>query len=126
VRRSASAQHSSHQGRTPDGFEQAAGLLQDEDGGAAAETGRAAELSRDELEGLGESATLPLPNADAMIENAVGVLGLPVGIGLNFLINGEDVLVPWRGGTVGDRGGVAGREDRAEGAGSLPTPTSRG
>src|SRR2546422_11757112 len=52
------------------------------------------ELSRDELEGLGESAPLPLANADAMIENAVGVLGLPVGIGLNFLINGEDVLVP--------------------------------
>src|SRR5712664_560065 len=52
------------------------------------------ELSRDELGGLGESPTLPLPNADAMIENAVGVLGLPVGLGLNFLINGEDVLVP--------------------------------
>jgi len=31
-----------------------------------------------------------------MIENAVGVLGLPVGIGLNFLINGEDVMVRWR------------------------------
>src|SRR2546426_966590 len=29
-----------------------------------------------------------------MIENAVGVIGLPVGIGLNFLVNGEDVLVP--------------------------------
>ena len=28
------------------------------------------ELSRDELEGLGESATLPLPNADAMIDIA--------------------------------------------------------
>src|SRR2546423_12923687 len=52
------------------------------------------ELDADELDGLGESATLPLANADAMIENAVGVLGLPVGIGLNFLINGEDVLVP--------------------------------
>src|SRR5438094_6483333 len=52
------------------------------------------ELDADELDGLGESATLPLPNADAMIENAVGVLGLPVGIGLNFLVNGEDVLVP--------------------------------
>src|SRR6184192_2839451 len=52
------------------------------------------ELSRDELEGLGESATLPVANADAMIENAVGVLGLPVGIGLNFLVNGEDVMVP--------------------------------
>src|SRR5690242_7735286 len=52
------------------------------------------ELSPDEMESLGESATLPLANADAMIENAVGVLGLPVGIGLNFLINGEDVVVP--------------------------------
>src|SRR3989475_12084865 len=52
------------------------------------------ELDTDELDGLGESGTLPLANADAMIENAVGVLGLPVGIGLNFLVNGEDVLVP--------------------------------
>src|SRR2546425_238926 len=52
------------------------------------------EVDADELDGLGESATLPVPNADAMIENAVGVLGLPVGIGLNFLVNGEDVLVP--------------------------------
>src|SRR3977135_4406456 len=52
------------------------------------------ELDGDELDGLGESGTLPLANADAMIENAVGVLGLPVGLGLNFLINGEDVLVP--------------------------------
>src|SRR3989440_9444429 len=52
------------------------------------------ELSRDEMDSLGESATLPLANADAMSENAVGVLGLPVGIGLNFLVNGEDVLVP--------------------------------
>jgi hydroxymethylglutaryl-CoA reductase len=52
------------------------------------------ELDGDDLDGLGESATLPLANADAMIENAVGVLGMPVGVGLNFLINGEDVLVP--------------------------------
>ncbi len=54
----------------------------------------AAALEDPDLEGLGESDTLPLANADAMIENAVGVLGLPVGIGLNFQINGEDVLVP--------------------------------
>src|SRR5256885_5221769 len=47
-----------------------------------------------DLGGLGETSTLPLLNADAMIENAVGVLGLPVGIGLNFLVNGEDVIVP--------------------------------
>src|SRR5437868_14928667 len=52
------------------------------------------EVGSDELDGLGESGTLPLANADAMIENAVGVLGLPVGIGLNFLVNGEDVLIP--------------------------------
>src|SRR6266403_286225 len=52
------------------------------------------EVDGDELDGLGESGTLPLANADAMIENAVGVLGLPVGVGLNFLVNGEDVMVP--------------------------------
>ena len=51
-------------------------------------------LEHADLDGLGESGTLPLANADAMIENAVGVLGLPVGVGLNFLVNGEDVLVP--------------------------------
>ncbi|MCA1826098.1 MAG: hydroxymethylglutaryl-CoA reductase, degradative [Myxococcales bacterium] len=51
-------------------------------------------LDGQDLDGLGESSTLPLANADAMIENAVGVLGLPVGIGLNFLVNGEDVVVP--------------------------------
>src|SRR2546428_3119946 len=52
------------------------------------------EVDGDELDGLGESGTLPLANADAMIENAVGVLGLPVGIGLNFVVNGEDLLIP--------------------------------
>src|SRR3954469_22643921 len=51
-------------------------------------------LDHRDLKGLGESATLPLANADAMIENAVGVLGLPVGVGLNFVVNGEDVLIP--------------------------------
>src|SRR4051812_26476767 len=52
------------------------------------------DMGSGDLVGLGETGTLPLPNADAMIENAVGVLGLPVGLGLNFLVNGEDVLVP--------------------------------
>ena len=54
----------------------------------------ALELDEDALDGLGQSGSLPLVNADAMIENAVGVLGLPVGLGLNFLVNGEDLLVP--------------------------------
>src|SRR5262249_1073171 len=37
----------------------------------------ALDADADDLEGLGQSGTLPLLNADAMIENAVGVLGLP-------------------------------------------------
>lgn len=38
--------------------------------------------------------TLKLHRADKMIENVVGVMGLPVGLGLNFLINGRDYAVP--------------------------------
>ena len=37
---------------------------------------------------------LDVTNADAMIENVIGVMGLPVGLGLNFLINGKDYVVP--------------------------------
>jgi hydroxymethylglutaryl-CoA reductase len=32
--------------------------------------------------------------ADKMVENVVGVFGLPIGLGLNFLINGKDYVVP--------------------------------
>jgi len=38
--------------------------------------------------------TLRLGVADKMIENVVGVFGLPMGLGLNFLINGHDYVVP--------------------------------
>ena len=38
--------------------------------------------------------TLKLHIADKMIENVVGVFGLPLGIGLNFLVNGRDYIVP--------------------------------
>ena len=38
--------------------------------------------------------TLKLHRADKMIENVVGVMGLPVGLGLNFLIDGRDYVVP--------------------------------
>ena len=37
---------------------------------------------------------LSLDAADHMIENVVGTFALPVGIGLNFVINGRDVLIP--------------------------------
>ena len=39
-------------------------------------------------------ATLDLQAADKMIENVIGVLGMPVGLGMNFLINGNDYVVP--------------------------------
>lgn len=39
-------------------------------------------------------ATLDLQAADKMIENVIGVLGIPVGLGMNFLINGKDYVVP--------------------------------
>ncbi len=32
--------------------------------------------------------------SDRMIENVIGVFGLPMGLGLNFLINGKDYVVP--------------------------------
>jgi len=38
--------------------------------------------------------TLSVQLADKMIENVVGVMGLPVGLGLNFLINDKDYVVP--------------------------------
>ena len=37
---------------------------------------------------------LDVGNADTMIENVIGVMGLPIGLGLNFLINGKDYVVP--------------------------------
>jgi len=33
--------------------------------------------------------------ADHMIENVIGMYSLPIGIGLNFMINGRDVLIPF-------------------------------
>lgn len=39
-------------------------------------------------------ASLDAARADRMIENVIGVLGLPVGLGLNFLINGRDYVAP--------------------------------
>jgi len=38
--------------------------------------------------------TLNLSAADKMIENVIGVMGMPIGLGLNFLINERDYVVP--------------------------------
>ncbi len=38
--------------------------------------------------------TLELDAADKMIENVVGVMGLPLGLGMNLLVNGKQYVVP--------------------------------
>ena len=51
-------------------------------------------LSDDECALLLNTGSLPLEAADRMIENVVGAFPLPLGIGVNFLINDRDYLVP--------------------------------
>jgi hydroxymethylglutaryl-CoA reductase len=48
----------------------------------------------DTLDALTPSRGLTLDQADHMIENAVGIIGIPVGVACNFTVNGRDVLVP--------------------------------
>ena len=52
-------------------------------------------LSQDDPSQLMTSShQLQLNAADKMIENVVGVFGLPMGIALNFLINNRDYVIP--------------------------------
>ncbi len=54
---------------------------------------RWAELSQEEIAVL-QSGGLALERADRVIENVVGLYALPLGIALNFRVNGRDLLVP--------------------------------
>ncbi len=53
-----------------------------------------ANLSEEECNLLQNTGSLPLEAADRMIENVVGAFPLPLGIGVNFLINNKDYLIP--------------------------------
>jgi hydroxymethylglutaryl-CoA reductase len=53
-----------------------------------------ADLTEEEAGALSGKAGLDPAQADHMIENVVGVFGLPLGIATNFMINGRDVLIP--------------------------------
>jgi len=46
------------------------------------------------LDVLSPDQGLGVEQADHMVENVIGVLGVPVGIATNFTVNGRDVLVP--------------------------------
>jgi len=58
----------------------------------AAKIAEASQLSPENLNPFHE----PLPDdiAQNMIENVIGTYSLPLGIGLNFMVNGQDVLIP--------------------------------
>jgi hydroxymethylglutaryl-CoA reductase len=51
-------------------------------------------LNAGETAALGEAMGLRLSRADQMIENVVGLYSLPLGVAVNFVVNGSDVLVP--------------------------------
>jgi len=51
-------------------------------------------LAAEEVALLKASSSLPLSIADRMIENVVGVIPVPLGIAVNFLVNGKEYLVP--------------------------------
>lgn len=56
--------------------------------------GEFAHLDKAELEVLAASSALKIDTASRMIENAVGVMPVPLGIAANLLINGKDRLIP--------------------------------
>jgi hydroxymethylglutaryl-CoA reductase len=53
-----------------------------------------ADLSEEECNLLLNTGSLPLDVADRMIENTIGAIPIPLGIGVNFYINGKDYLIP--------------------------------
>ena len=60
----------------------------------AQRVGEFAQLSDEELALFSDERGLDLERAERMIENVIGVYGLPLGIATNFRINGRDCLIP--------------------------------
>src|SRR3569623_3191711 len=52
-----------------------------------------ADLTEAELQAL-ERGGIDPATADRVVENVVGVYALPLALGLNFVVNGEEILVP--------------------------------
>jgi len=53
-----------------------------------------ADLTEEEINAINGTNGMSLEQADMMIENVIGVFGVPLGIATNFLLNGKDYLVP--------------------------------
>jgi hydroxymethylglutaryl-CoA reductase len=59
-----------------------------------AELARRCGLDDQDLAAMSGQAGLTIEQADHMVENVVGVHALPLGIALNFIVNGREVLIP--------------------------------
>ncbi|MBN2518571.1 MAG: 3-hydroxy-3-methylglutaryl-CoA reductase, partial [Candidatus Altiarchaeota archaeon] len=53
-----------------------------------------ADLTEEEAGMLANTGALGMGQVDRMVENVIGTVGTPFGVGLNFLINGKDYIVP--------------------------------
>ena len=53
-----------------------------------------ASLTDEEIRLLENTGSLPLDLVDHMVENVIGVFPEPLGVGVNFQINGKDYLIP--------------------------------
>ncbi|MEE9592694.1 MAG: 3-hydroxy-3-methylglutaryl-CoA reductase, partial [Thermoplasmata archaeon] len=52
------------------------------------------DLSEEEARLVSKTGALDPALVDRMIENVVGTMPLPLGVAVNFVINGEEVLIP--------------------------------
>ncbi len=53
-----------------------------------------ADLTDEDVRLLRNTGSLPLNQADKMVENVIGAMQLPLGVAVNFLINSKEYLVP--------------------------------
>lgn len=51
-------------------------------------------LTEDEASCISATGAISLEAADRMVENVIGVMEVPLGVAVNFLINGRDYLIP--------------------------------
>ncbi len=51
-------------------------------------------LTEDEASCISATGALSLDAADKMVENVIGVMEVPLGVAVNFLINGRDYIIP--------------------------------
>jgi len=52
------------------------------------------ELGQDEIQCLKKFGNLPEETANAMVENVIGVMGIPFGVATNLILDGKEMLVP--------------------------------